>query len=234
MAVKKSRRYREIRTKVDRQKEYSLEEGVDLLKQTAASGFDESVEICMNLGVDPRHADQNIRGFVNLPHGTGKTKRVLVLTQGTKEKEAEEAGADYVGLDEYIKKINDGWTEMDTVVATPDVMSQVGKLGKILGPRGLMPSPKGGTVTMDVAKAVREIKTGKIEFRVDKTGILHTGLGKASFGKEKLIENLEAFIHTVLKLKPPSSKGQYVKKIVISSTMGPGIKLNHQEILQNL
>ncbi|MFC1553233.1 50S ribosomal protein L1 [candidate division KSB1 bacterium] len=232
--MKKSKRFIGIKENCDKQKELSLEEGLDLLGKSATAKFDETVEISMNLGVDPRHADQNIRGVVSLPHGTGKTKKVLVLTKGSKEDEAKEAGADHVGLDDYIKKIQDGWADVDSVVATPDVMGQVGKLGKLLGPRGLMPSPKSGTVTMDVADAVKAIKAGKIEFRVDKTGIIHTGLGKASFGTEKLSENIKTFLAVVVKLKPASTKGQYIKKMVISSSMGPGIKLNHQEILQNL
>lgn len=232
--AKQSKRYKEARDKLNRQNAYALSEGVDLLKELATAKFDESLEVSMNLGVDPRHAEQNIRGVVNLPHGTGKTKSILVFAKGPKEQEAQEAGADYVGLEEYIKKINAGWTDVDVIVATPDVMSEVGKLGKVLGPRGLMPSPKGGTVTMDVAKAVQDIKAGKIEFRVDKAGILHVSFGKASFDKEKIIDNLKSLIQAVIKLKPLSAKGQYVKKIVVSSSMGPGIKLDHQEILQDL
>ena len=188
----------------------------------------------MNLGVDPRHADQNIRGIVSLPFGTGKTKRVLVLTQGSKEKEAQDAGADHVGLDGYVKKIEDGWADVDVVVATPDVMSVVGKLGKILGPRGLMPTPKSGTVTMEVGQAVQDIKAGKIDFRVDKAGILHAGLGKISFGNDKIKENIKSFLHAVQKLKPVATKGQYVKKVTISSTMGPAVKLDHQSIIQEI
>lgn len=232
--AKQSKRYKGAKDKLNRQNAYALSEGVDLLKELATAKFDESLEVSMNLGVDPRHAEQNVRGVVNLPHGTGKTKSILVFAKGPKEQEAKEAGADYVGLEEYIKKINAGWTDVDVIVATPDVMSEVGKLGKVLGPRGLMPSPKGGTVTMDVAKAVQDIKAGKIEFRVDKAGILHVSFGKASFDKEKIIDNLKSLIQAVIKLKPLSAKGQYVKKIVVSSSMGPGIKLDHQEILQDL
>ncbi len=232
--MKKSKRYVQSREKVDPVKEFELEAAVKLVKENASAKFDESVEIAMNLGVDPKHADQNIRGTASLPHGTGKTKRVLVFAQGQKEKEAEEAGADYVGLDDFVAKTQDGWYEFDAVVATPDVMSKVGKLGKVLGPRGLMPSPKSGTVTMDVEKAVKEIKLGRIEFRVDKNGILHIGLGKASFEAEKLIENITSFVLAVLKLKPSSAKGQYINKITLSSTMGPGVKVNHQQLLLTL
>lgn len=232
--MKKTKRYIEINKKVDRETEYLLDEAIGLVKTTATAKFDETFEAIIILGVDPRHADQNIRGTVSLPYGTGKTKRVLVLTQGSKEDEAKEAGADFVGLDEYVKKLQDGWADIEVVVATPDVMGKVGKLGKILGPRGLMPSPKSGTVTMDVANAVKEIKAGRIEFRVDKTGILHVGLGKLSFEANKLKDNLLSFISTVLKLKPASAKGQYIKKIVLSSTMGPGVKVNHTELIQTL
>ena len=232
--AKQSKRYKGVRDKIKNQNAYALSEGVDLLKELATAKFDESLEVSMNLGVDPRHAEQNIRGVVNLPNGTGKAKSILVFAKGPKEQEAKEAGADYVGLEEYIKKVNTGWTDVDVIVATPDVMSEVGKLGKVLGPRGLMPSPKGGTVTMDVAKAVQDIKAGKIEFRVDKAGILHVSFGKASFDKEKIIDNLKSLIQAVIKLKPFSAKGQYVKEIVVSSSMGPGIKLDDQEILQDL
>ncbi len=232
--MKKSKRFKEAHGKIDQNSVYSLEDGVAKLKDSATAKFDESIEICMNLGVDPRHADQNIRGIVSLPFGTGKTKRVLVLTQGSKEKEAQDAGADHVGLDGYVKKIEDGWADVDVVVATPDVMSVVGKLGKILGPRGLMPTPKSGTVTMEVGQAVQDIKAGKIDFRVDKAGILHAGLGKISFGNDKIKENIKSFLHAVQKLKPVATKGQYVKKVTISSTMGPAVKLDHQSIIQEI
>ncbi len=232
--MKKSKRFKEAHGKIDPNAVYSLEDGVGKLKDSATAKFDESIEICMNLGVDPRHADQNIRGIVSLPFGTGKTKRVLVLTQGSKEKEAQDAGADHVGLDDYVKKIEDGWADVDVVVATPDVMSVVGKLGKILGPRGLMPTPKSGTVTIEVGQAVQEIKKGKIDFRVDKAGILHAGLGKISFGNDKIKENIISFLHAVQKLKPVAVKGHYVKKVTISSTMGPAVKLDHQSIIQDL
>jgi len=232
--MKRSKRYIECRKKIDRDTEYPLEQALGLIKTNATAKFDESLEISMNLGVDPRHADQNIRGTANLPYGTGKSKRVLVFAQGAKEDEAKEAGADYVGLDDYIKKIQDGWAEIDAIIAVPDVMSKIGKLGKILGPRGLMPSPKAGTVTVDVAQAVTEIKAGRIEFRVDKTGILHAGIGKLSFDKEKLAENVSAFVQAIMKLKPASAKGQYIKRVFLSSSMGPGIRLNHQELLLSL
>ena len=232
--MKKSKRFTNIVKSVDKNSLYSLDDGIAALIARSTVKFDETVEICMNLGVDPRHADQNIRGVVSLPHGTGKTKRVLVLTQGAQEDEAKEAGADHVGLEDYIKKIEEGWADVDAVIATPDVMSKVGKLGKILGPRGLMPSPKSGTVTGEVGQAVKDIKAGKIDFRVDKAGIIHAGLGKVSFDKEKIIENIKTFIQTVAKLRPASSKGQYIEKVVVSSTMGPAIKLDHQAILQDL
>jgi large subunit ribosomal protein L1 len=195
------------------------------VKDAAFAKFDESVEIAVRLGVDPRHADQVVRGTVVLPHGTGKVTRVLVLAQGDKVKEAEEAGADHVGL-EYVQKIKDGWTEFDVAVATPDVMGQVGQLGRILGPRGLMPSPKAGTVTFEVARAVREIKAGKIEFRVDKTGNLHAAIGRVSFATEKLTANLDAFMETVVRAKPSSSKGTYIRTVTVSSTMGPGVRID--------
>ncbi len=232
--MKKSKRYREILSKIEPGKDYSLDEAVELLKQCATAKFDESVELSVNLGVDPRHADQVVRGTVSLPHGIGKDVRVLVLTKGAKEEEAKEAGADYVGFEEYIQKIKDGWLDFDVVVATPDVMAEVGKLGKILGPRGLMPNPKSGTVTMDVGKAVKELKAGKIEFRVDKYGILHVAVGKASFPTEKLRENIVAFLETVLRLKPPAAKGQYVRGITLSSTMGPGIPVDRAAVLSEL
>ncbi len=232
--MKHSRRYLEVKEKVDRFREYELDEAFDILKETATAKFDETVEVAVNLGVDPRHADQMVRGTVSLPHGTGKTVRVLVLAKEPKQKEALDAGADYAGLEDYIEKIQKGWTEVDAVIATPDVMAQVGKLGRILGPRGLMPNPKTGTVTMDVAQAVREIKGGRIDFRTDKYGIVHAVIGKASFDKEKLIENLQEFMRALLRLKPPAAKGQYVKSVTISSTLGPGIKLDRQSLLSSL
>jgi len=224
--MRRSKRFNRIFEKIDRQKEYTLEEGVKLLKQTASARFDETVEIAMRLGVDPRHADQMIRGTVALPNGTGKKIRVLVLTKGDNVEKAKAAGADYVGLEEFIEKIQGGWLDFDVAVASPDVMSQVGKLGKILGTRGLMPNPKSGTVSANVETAVREIKAGKIDFRVDKAGIVHSGIGKVSFEESKLVENIRTFINMVIRLKPTSAKGTYLKSISISSTMGPGIFLD--------
>ncbi|RMF62559.1 MAG: 50S ribosomal protein L1 [Calditrichaeota bacterium] len=232
--MKTSKRLKELETVVERGKDYSLDEAVELIKKTAKAKFDESVEISMNLGVDPRHADQVVRGTVSLPHGTGKDVRVLVLAKGNKADEAKEAGADYVGFEEYVKKIQEGWLDFDVVVATPDVMGEVGKLGKILGPRGLMPNPKSGTVTMDVAKAVKELKAGKIEFRVDKYGIIHASVGKASFDKEKIRENVLAFVDTVVRLKPTAAKGQYVKRVALSNTMGPGISVDRVSLLNEV
>jgi large subunit ribosomal protein L1 len=228
--MKVSKRVKNNLSKVDTNKEYKLTEAVSLVKELANAKFDESVDVAVKLGVDPRHADQMVRGTVVLPHGTGKNVRVLVLTRGPKETEAKEAGADYVGFDEYIKKIQEGWLDFDVVVATPDVMSEVGKLGKILGSRGLMPNPKSGTVTMDVGKVVKELKAGKIQFRVDKAGIVHASIGKASFDAQRLIDNFKALLSTILRLKPASAKGQYVKSIYLSSTMGPGIKIDRAEL----
>ncbi|HLU27088.1 MAG TPA: 50S ribosomal protein L1 [Glycomyces sp.] len=200
-------------------------EALRLVKEAAFAKFDETVEVAVRLGVDPRHADQVVRGTVALPHGTGKAVRVLVLAQGEKAREAEEAGADYVGM-EYVQKIKDGWLDFDVAVATPDVMGQVGQLGRILGPRGLMPTPKAGTVTFEVGKAVREIKAGKIEFRVDRTGNVHAPIGRVSFPAENLAENLEAVMDTIIRSKPAASKGTYIRSVTVSSTMGPGIRLD--------
>lgn len=211
--------------KVDRTRTYDPAEAIDLVRSVAYAKFDESVEVAVNLGVDPRHADQIVRGTVALPHGTGKSVRVLVIAQGDKEKEAREAGADFVGV-EFVDKIKQGWLECDVVVATPDMMSQVGQLGRVLGPRGLMPNPKSGTVTMDVSGAVRDIKAGKIEFRVDKTGNLHAPIGKVSFDVNALGENLSSFMDVVVKAKPSASKGTYIKSVTVSSSMGPGVKVN--------
>lgn len=223
----RGKRYAKTVELIDRSKLYSLDEAADLIKKAATARFDESVEFAARLNVDPRKADQQIRGTVVLPHGTGKSVRVLVLTRGEKEKEALESGADFVGSDEYISKIKEGWTDFDVAIATPDLMSEVGKLGKILGPRGLMPSPKAGTVTFDVAKAVKDVKAGKIEFRVDKAGNIHAVIGKASFPSSHIAENARALISELLRLRPVSTKGQYIKSLTLSSTMGPGIKVDH-------
>jgi large subunit ribosomal protein L1 len=224
--MNRSKRFNELFLKIDRLQEYQVEEAVKLLKEAANARFDETVEIALRLGVDPRHADQMLRGTVALPNGTGKVIRVLVLTKGENVEKAKDAGADYYGLEEYIEKIQKGWLEFDVAVASPDVMSLVGRLGKILGTRGLMPNPKSGTVTPDVAKAVQEIKAGKIDFRVDKTGIVHSGIGKVSFEDAKLIENIKVFVGTIIKMKPVSAKGNFLRSISISSTMGPGIFLD--------
>ena len=210
---------------VDAQKLYVVREAVEKVKAAAFAKFDESVDVAVRLGVDPKHADQVVRGTVSLPHGTGKTIRVLAITAGDKAKEAEAAGADFVGVD-YVQKIKDGWLECDVIVATPDVMGQLGALGKILGPRGLMPNPKAGTVTMDVGRAVKELKAGKIEFRVDKSGIVHAPIGKKSFTAEALEGNLHAFMEAIMRAKPAAAKGHYVRSVTVSSTMGPGVSLD--------
>ncbi len=229
--MKHSRRYTENLNLIDRTVEYPLADGIELLKKAANAKFDESIELTLNLGVDPRYSDQNIRGTVILPHGTGKKVRVLVLSQGEKVKEAEAAGADYAGLEEYIKKIEGGWFEFDVCIATPDVMRYVGKLGRALGTRGLMPNPKTGTVTDDVEKAVKDAKAGKISFRVDKYGILHVIVGKASFSAEQIAENIRGMLGTVVKMKPTGLKGMYLRKVTISSSHGPGIKIDKQSAL---
>ncbi len=222
--MKRGKKYNESIKKVEK-KEYLLEEAVGLLKETAYAKFDESIDISVRLGVDPRHADQQVRGTISLPHGTGKTPTILVVTKGPKEEEAKKAGADYVGYEEYIEKIQKGWLEFDVIIATPDAMRDLGKLGRVLGPRGLMPNPKSGTVTMEVGTAVKEVKAGKIDFRVDKYGIIHSIVGKISFDNNKLIENVKAMLRLLIKLKPSVAKGTYLKSIYISSTMGPGVKL---------
>ncbi len=219
------KKFRGAAAKVDRARSYALGEACELVKAASFAKFNETVDAAVRLGVDPRHADQVVRGTVVLPHGTGKSVRVLVVTQGDRVKEAEAAGADFVGV-EYIQKLKDGWLECDVIVATPDMMGQLGGLGRILGPRGLMPNPKAGTVTMDVTRAVREIKAGKIEFRVDKTGNVHAPIGKVSFSATQLTENLQAFLDTILKARPPAAKGTYLRTATISSTMGPGIRLD--------
>jgi len=224
--AKAGKKYTEARNKIDREKRYDMEEALNLLPQVSFVKFDETVEVAMRLGVDPRHADQMVRGSVALPHGLGKKVRVLVFAKGQKEKEAQDAGADFVGAEDMIEKIQKGWTDFDKTIATPDMMGQVSKLGKILGPRGLMPNPKVGTVTFDIAKTVKELKAGRVEFRVDKAGNLHVPVGKVSFGKEKLMDNLNSLIDAVTRLKPASSKGTYVKGIAISTSMSPGIKID--------
>jgi large subunit ribosomal protein L1 len=227
--MKITKRKKEFQSKVKKDKEYTLQEAIALLKDTSKVKFVESLDCAMRLGVDPRQADQMLRGTVSLPHGTGKTVSVLVIAKGAKAQEALDAGADFAGFEEYLEKIKGGWTDVDVIIATPDSMSELGKLGKILGPKGLMPNPKSGTVTQDVAQAVKEIKAGKIEFRVEKTGIVHTTLGKLNFETDKLVENTKAFINTIIKMKPASAKGQYVKSLFLSSTMGPGLKISKDE-----
>jgi large subunit ribosomal protein L1 len=220
----------EAKKQIESAQRYSLRESVELISKLARAKFDETVDAAIRLGVDPKHADQMVRGSVALPHGLGKTVKVLVFAKGEKEKEALDAGADFVGSDEVIEKIKGGWLDFDRVVATPDMMGSVGKLGKILGPRGLMPNPKVGTVTFDVGKVVKELKAGKVEFRVEKTGIVHTPVGKISFGADKLLENILALMEIIIKLKPASSKGTYLKTISISTTMGPGVKVDPLDI----
>jgi large subunit ribosomal protein L1 len=226
--AKKGKRYREAAAKLDRTKRYGVEDGLQaLLDAGGAAKFDEAVEIAVKLGVDPRQADQNVRGTVVLPHGTGKTMRVLVFAKGDKAKEAEEAGADFVGAEDIVKKIQDEqWLEFDTAIATPDMMGQVGRLGKVLGPRGLMPNPKVGTVTFDIGKAVTEVKAGKVEYRVDKAGIVHVGIGKRSFGPQKLRENADALVQSLLRAKPAAAKGNYVQSVALATTMGPSVRVD--------
>ncbi len=225
--MKRGKKYIEAAKLVDRTVQYDTEVAVDLVKQTAVAKFDETVEVHIRLGVDGRHADQQVRGAVVLPHGTGKTVRVLVFAKDDKIAEAEAAGADYVGSDEYVAKIqNEGWFEFDVIVATPDMMGVVGRLGRVLGPKGLMPNPKAGTVTMDVAKAIEDIKAGKIEYRLDKANIIHVPVGKASFTKEQLIENFDTLMTEVVKARPAAAKGQYLRNVTMTSTMGPGIRIN--------
>ena len=227
--MKITKRRKEFQSKLKKDKEYTLQEAVALLKETSKVKFVESLDCAMRLGVDPRQADQMLRGTVSLPYGTGKTVSVLVISKGAKAQEALDAGADYAGFEEYLEKIKGGWTDVDVIISTPDSMSELGKLGKILGPKGLMPNPKSGTVAQDVAQAVKEIKAGKIEFRVEKTGIVHTSVGKLNFENEKLVENAKAFINTIIKMKPASAKGQYVKSLFLSSTMGPGLRITKDE-----
>jgi len=229
--MNKGKRYKELHKMVDRGVLHTPKEGIDLAIKTATAKFDETIEAHVRLGVDGRHADQQVRGAVVLPHGTGKSVRVLVFAKGAKVDEAEAAGADYVGGDEFLAKIQkDGWLEFDIVVATPDMMGVVGRLGRVLGPKGLMPNPKAGTVTMDVAKAIKEIKAGKIEYRLDKSNIIHCPIGKASFGEEKLEDNFNTLMKAIIKARPAAAKGQYLKSVAVTATMGPGIKINPNKI----
>lgn len=228
---KRGKNYKASAELFDKQELYDVDQAMDIVVKTAKAKFDETIEAHFKMGLDGRHADQQIRGAIVLPHGTGNTKRVLVFAKGAKATEAEEAGADYVGAEELAQKIQkEGWFEFDAVIATPDMMSVVGRLGKILGPKGLMPNPKSGTVTMDVAKAIAETKAGKVEYRLDKTNIVHCPIGKASFGAEKLTENYNALANAIIKAKPAAAKGQYIKSAVVASTMGPGVKINPQKL----
>ncbi|WP_041589490.1 50S ribosomal protein L1 [Thermoanaerobacterium thermosaccharolyticum] len=230
--MKHGKKYLDSVKLIDSTRLYDANEAVDLVLKTAKAKFDETVDLSVRLGVDPRHADQQVRGTVILPHGTGKTVRVLVFAKGDKAKEAEAAGAEYVGAEELVSKIqNENWFDYDVVIATPDMMGVVGRLGKVLGPKGLMPNPKAGTVTFDIEKAVKDVKAGKIEYRVDKNSIIHVPIGKVSFGQEKLVENLKTIMDAIIRSKPAAAKGQYLRSVVLSSTMGPGIKVNPQRIL---
>jgi len=226
---KHSKRFKTLTKKVEK-KIYTIAEAVAKVKDTASAKFSESVDIAVRLGIDPKKADQALRGTVALPHGIGKAVRVLVIAKPPKDDEAKAAGADFVGFQDYVEKIKGGWSDIDVIIATPDVMGELGKLGKVLGPRGLMPNPKSGTVTMDVGKAVKEVKAGKIEFRAEKAGIVQATVGKANFENEKLVENIHSFLNTIIRLKPATSKGQYVKSIFISSTMGPGLSIDKNEV----
>ena len=228
--MKQSKRFKAVFGKIDSTKQYTVEDAVTTVKASATAKFVEAVDIAVRLGVDPKKADQAVRGTVSLPHGIGREVRVLVLAKPPKDEEAKSAGAEHAGLAEYIQKIQGGWADIDVIIATPDVMGEVGKLGKVLGPRGLMPNPKSGTVTPDVAKAVKEVKAGKIEFRVDKAGILHATVGKANFETKQLVDNVHAFLNTVVRLKPVTAKGTYIKSISLSSTMGPGVKIDRNQV----
>jgi large subunit ribosomal protein L1 len=230
MMAQHGKKHKQARGGIQRQQRYSLEQGLEAALNAAYAKFDETVDMAVRLGVDPRHADQMVRGTVVLPHGTGKSVSVAVFAKGEKAKEATDAGADFVGSDDLVEKVQGGWTDFDRAVATPDMMGAVGKLGRILGPRGLMPNTKSGSVTFDLARAIKEIKAGKIEFRVDKGGVVHAPIGKASFGAAKLKENLDAFLETLLRLKPATAKGTYIKGMVVSTTMGPGVKLDTAEV----
>jgi len=232
--AKHGKRYTEVAKLVDPKKFYSVDEALALVKKCATAKFDETVEVALKLGVDPRHADQQVRGTVVLPHGTGKSVTVLVFAKGEKAKEAEAAGADYVGAEELAEKIQNGWLDFDVAIATPDMMGVVGKLGRILGPRGLMPNPKTGTVTFEVADAIRDSKAGKVEFRVNKEAGVHVPIGKVSFEQEKLVDNFYALLGAIIKAKPQASKGTYLRKVAVSSSMGPGIKVNPQDVIANV
>jgi large subunit ribosomal protein L1 len=227
--MKVAKRIKAVNKNVDKAKEYTLEEAIKLLKENSKVKFNETLDCAIRLGVDPRHADQMIRGTVSLPHGTGKKVTVLVIAKGAQAEAALKAGAEFAGFEEYIEKIKGGWADVDVIIATPDTMGEVGKLGRVLGPKGLMPNPKSGTVSADVAKAVKEVKAGKIEFRVEKAGIVHTALGKMDFTLEQLVDNTRAFLTTIVKMKPASAKGQYIKSLFISSTMGPGLRITKDE-----
>lgn len=224
--MKRSKAYQEALKRFDRNHLYDPVEALQLVKEISSTRFDETVEVHIKLGVDPRHADQQVRGTVSLPHGTGKTRKVLVFAKGEKQKEAENAGADYVGAEELAEKIQGGWFDFDVAVATPDMMAVVGKLGKILGPRGLMPNPKAGTVTFDIERTINELKAGRIEYRVDKTAIIHAPIGRVSFEIEKLLDNLNTFAEALIKARPAAAKGQYMRSVTVCSTMGPGVKIN--------
>lgn len=224
--MKLTKKQKDIKKNVELNKDYKIAEAIAIVKKYAKAKFDESVDVAVNLGVDPKHADQVVRGTVSLPHGTGKTVKVLVIAKPEKQQEAIDAGADHVGFEDYLKKIQEGWTDIDVIIAAPDTMSELGKLGKVLGPRGLMPNPKSGTVTPNLGQAVKEVKAGKIDFRVDKNGTVHSSVGKASFSEQQLVDNVSAFINMIIKLKPAAAKGTYIKSLTVSSTMGPGIKID--------
>nr|WP_296155196.1 50S ribosomal protein L1 [uncultured Peptoniphilus sp.] len=230
--AKRGKKYQESLKLVDRSQQYDLGEAIELVQKTAVANFDETIELAVRLGVDPRHADQQVRGTVVLPHGTGRTERILVFAKGDKLKEAQEAGADYAGGEELVQKIQqENWFDFDVVVATPDMMGVVGRIGRILGPKGLMPNPKAGTVTFDVAQAVEEIKAGKVEYRVDKAAIINVPIGKKSFGTEKLTENLKTLMSAIIKSKPAAAKGRYLRSVTVASTMGPGIRINGSKLM---
>ncbi|MCK5620450.1 MAG: 50S ribosomal protein L1 [Candidatus Krumholzibacteria bacterium] len=232
--MKRGKRYKSAADTIDKTNLYELSEAVSKVKAACTAKFDETIELSANLGVDPRHADQQVRGTVVLPHGTGRDVKVLVIARGEKEKEAKEAGADFVGADEFVPKLQEGWFGVDVIIATPDLMGEVGKLGRLLGPRGLMPNPKSGTVTFDVARAVRDVKAGKIEYRVDKGSNLHIPVGKRSFEEDKLVENVQVLIQEILRAKPAASKGRYIKSLSLSPSMGPSVRLDSQAVITSL